>query len=409
MTAAGAIVSPRAARHPADRRLAALAWTSALLAAAALIAATGYTSRDPDSTVYAGIAARLSAQPPGTWIAPQWWGHWGFEGPFREHPAGILVIPAMLARAGYPAPQAAYAVNAAFQVLSLVLIGALAAAVLPGREARALTWMLQLVLIAFVFRIRANQEYAVLAGLLLALYATERSRARPAWAWVTAVGFAGVLLVKGIFGLMVPALCAVWLLTREIGGPDRRFAGQARTWLALAATLAVLPLVTVAYEVLYQRATGQSFLAFYTGPRLDAGAVAADLWLRWPIHAVWYVGRLIWYAMPWSPFALGVGWLWLRGRMRPDARDAGALLFALGASALVVAAFAAADRRADRFIFPAYFAAGAAGAVAAVRWSPRLSRLVDRLDRPWVPAAFWVALFLLRLLSGTHLPRLAIR
>jgi hypothetical protein len=32
--------------------------------------------------------------------------------------------------------------------------------------------------------------------------------------------------------------------------------------------------------------------------------------------------------------------------------------------------------------------------------------VADALDRPWVPAAFFVALFLLRLLTGSHLPRL---
>ena len=401
-----AAVRPGAA---SARRIAGLAWFAAVAAAMALIAATGYTSRDPDSTVYAGIAARLSAEPPASWIAPEWWGHWGFQGPFREHPAGILLLPAALGRLGYPAPQAAYAVNACFQAVSLVLLGALAATVVSGREARALTWMLQLILIAFVFRIRANQEYAVLAGLLAALYATERSRERPVWAWLTAASFAWVLLVKGIFGLMVPAVCAVWLLARGARAAGAAAVASRRAWLALAATLVVLPAVTAGYEMLYQRVTGQSFLAFYAGPRLDAGAVASDLWLRWPVNLVWYAGRLIWYALPWSPFAIVVAWLWLKGRIRPDARAAGALPFALGASALIVAAFAAADRRADRFIFPAYFCLGAAGAIGAIRWSPRLSRLVERLDRPWVPAALWIGLFLLRLASGPHLPRLMLR
>lgn len=408
MTTTRASAATPAARS--DARTAALAWTAAVVAAMALIAATGYTSRDPDSTVYAGIAARLSSEPLASWIAPDWWGHWGFEGPFREHPVGILLLPAALGRLGYPPPQAAYAVNACFQALSLVLVGALAATVVPRREARALTWMLQLILIAFVFRIRANQEYAVLAGLLVAVYASERSRGQPAWAWLTAAAFAWVLLVKGIFGLMVPALCALWLLARSAGRRGTESGVPRSAWLALAATLLVLPVLAAGYETLYRKATGESFLAFYTGPRLDAGAVAADVWVRWPVNVVWYTGRLIWYSMPWSPFAIGVVALWLARRGRPaSAAAAEGLLFAACASALLVAAFAAADRRADRFIFPAYFCFGAAGAVAAIRWSPRLSRLVERLDRPWVPAAFWIGLFLLRLASGPHLPRLMLR
>jgi hypothetical protein len=67
--------------------------------------------------------------------------------------------------------------------------------------------------------------------------------------------------------------------------------------------------------------------------------------------------------------------------------------------------FSFSDRKADRFIFPAYYFMAAAGGVAAIRYSPLLSRIVDRLDRPWVPAAFWIVLFLLRLVTGSHLPQ----
>ncbi len=81
--------------------------------------------------------------------------------------------------------------------------------------------------IAFVFRVRANQEYAVLAGVLLALFATERSRARPVWAWLTALGFAWALLVKGVFGFLVPIACGVWLVAAEWS--DRASAGAGRS------------------------------------------------------------------------------------------------------------------------------------------------------------------------------------
>lgn len=397
-----------------------LLWSIALLAAVALIALTGYTSRDPDSTVYAGIAARMSGEPLPRWIAPEWWGNWDNEGLFREHPVGIFLLPALIARLGYPAPQAAYAVNAAFQVATFLLAVLVASTVVRGREARALGWMLQVILIAFVFRIRANQEYAVMAGLLLALYATERSRLRVRWAWLTAASFAWVLLVKGVFGLMVPATCAVWLAARRhersIRREDPRTEGLARaSWVALGTTLLVLPLLTVAYEVLYRQVSGESFLGFYAGPRLDVDAVAERPLARWPYHVLWYTGRLVWYALPWSVFALGALAAYihhLRGgvsarlvaSIEPPARAA--LLFSAVASALLVAGFAFADRKADRFIFPAYFILGAAGAVTALRCWPRLSRLADALDKPWVPAAFFVALFLLRLLTGSHLPRL---
>jgi hypothetical protein len=101
---------------PAHRRTATLAWIAAAVLSFLLIAVVGFTSGDPDSRVYAGISARLAAEPFARWIAPEWWGLWDFTGPFREHPIGILVLPALLGRIGYPAPQAAYAVNGIFQI-----------------------------------------------------------------------------------------------------------------------------------------------------------------------------------------------------------------------------------------------------------------------------------------------------
>jgi hypothetical protein len=394
------------------RIVAVVSWITVLSASATLLALTQYSSRDPDSTVYAGIAARLAQEPVHRWIAPEWWGLWGAKGLFREHPVGIFVLPALLGRLGYPAAQAAYLVNGCFQAASLMLIASLAAAYASRRESRALAWMLQLLLIAFVFRIRANQEFAVLAGIALALYATERSRERVEWAVMTAFAFVWVLLVKGVFGLAVPVMCGVWLAIRGTG--DRR---PTAPWVALGLILLAAPLVTIAYEAMYQRVAGESFLAFYFGPRLDAGSVAEGAFARWPPQVIWYIGRLVWYALPWSVFAIAAGVALIRARRQKsstmhdpsDARATQGLQFAAVSSAILIAAFAVADRRADRFIFPAYFFVGAAGAIAATRWSPRLARAVAVLDRPWVPAAVWFGLFLLRLASGPHLPRLMLR
>ena len=62
--------------------------------------------------------------------------------------------------------------------------------------------------------------------------------------------------------------------------------------------------------------------------------------------------------------------------------------------------FSLSDRRADRYIFPVYYAVGAAGGVAALRASTRLRRLAVALDRPWVPAAVWVVTFAAHLFAG---------
>jgi 4-amino-4-deoxy-L-arabinose transferase-like glycosyltransferase len=406
---------------PEDRRLAALAWIAALAASFLLLALFQFRSGDPDSNVYAGISARLAAEPFVRWIAPEWWGQWDFTGLFREHPIGIFVFPALAGRLGYPPPQAAYAVHGLFQAVSIVLVQLIAVQLVSRRDARALGWIVQLMPIAFVFRIRANQEYAVLAGILLALLATERSRARPAWAWLTALGFAWALLVKGVFGFLVPIACGVWLVAAEWS--DRAGAGAGRSgkngasrrtvpWVALTSVLLVAPILTVTYEWAYRAVTGDSFLAFYTGPRLRPDAVAGGAIDRAGYNIVWYTARLAWYAFPWSVVALAAFGMWVLGvrnrREMVSSADEGAvraLGFATVASFILIVLFSFSDRRADRFIFPAYYFMAAAGGIVAIRSSPALSRVANRLDRPWIPAACWMALFLLRLGTGSHLPQ----
>jgi len=413
--------SPSLYDSPADRRLAAVAWAAALAVSFLLIAILQFRSGDPDSNVYAGISARLAAEPFARWIAPEWWGQWNLAGPFREHPIGIFILPALAGRLGFPPPQAAYAVNGLFQAGSIILVQLIAAHLVSGRDARALGWIVQLMPIAFVFRIRANQEYAVLAGILLALLATERSRLHPAWAWLTALGFAWALLVKGVFGFVVPIACGVWLTVAAWRGDERADGGRVGSgqlrpvapWVALALTLLVGPILTVAYEWAYRHVTNDSFLGFYTGPRLRPDAVAGGAVDRAGYNIVWYTARLAWYAFPWSIVALGAFGTWAAGarsRRRdgvasPDSGAMRGLLFALAASFVLIVLFSFSDRKADRFIFPAYYLVAAAGGAAAIRWSPALSTAVDRLDRPWVPAACWTALFLLRLITGSHLPQ----
>jgi 4-amino-4-deoxy-L-arabinose transferase-like glycosyltransferase len=397
-------------------RTAILAWTGAVVLSVGLVAATQYTTRDPDSRLYAGIAAHLSQQPIDRWIAPEWWGFWGHDALYCEHPVGIFLAPAALARLGFPAEQAAYAVNVLYQAASLCLLVLVARVLVEPEEARALAWLLQLLPIAFVFRIRANQEYALLAGLLLAVYSTERARSRPIWTLGMTAGFCGVLLVKGVFALSVPVTCAVWLVARTGQKSGARSAWPA--WGAIGLMPLVGALCAWGYDAAYLRVTGRSFLAIYRVRQVGPDAMASSAsWWRVPYTAVWYLGRIVWYAFPWSPLAGWIAWraarrgeAWPWARRHREARDPIAspawqgAWFAVVSSLVLTAGFSLAERKADRYLFPVYFILGAAGAIAAMRRFGWLRRLVERLDRPWVPAVFYVVLFLAALLTAGRLP-----
>jgi hypothetical protein len=384
-----------------------MAWVLAMTAGAAALVALDYGARDADSRLYAEIAARMSESPASGWIAPDFPPGWYMEGPYREHPVGIFVPAALLARVGYPAEQAAYAVNVVYQVLTIVLVQRLALALVPGVEARALGWLIQLLPIAFTFRIRANQEQAVVLLLLVALLGTERARSRPRWAALTVAGLVGLMLVKGLLAVFGPALCGLWLLVRRWTGG--RAPGERAAWWGIAMGVLAMAATTVAYEHLYRAATGESFLSVYLGRQLGAAAVAqseAGL-LQKAYNVVWYLGRVIWFPFPWSLTLLAAGWYGLRTRAaglpapRGRAGDARAgALFAVGVTILYVGLFSISDRRADRYIFPVYYAVGAAGAVAALRAWPPFRRLAEKLDRPWVPAAVWSVVFVLHLFAG---------
>jgi 4-amino-4-deoxy-L-arabinose transferase-like glycosyltransferase len=389
----------------------ALAWLAAWVVVAALIGAAGYASRDPDSQLYAALSARLSGEPVQRWIAPEWWGHWNLNGPYVEHPVGMFVVPAALGRLGYPRMQAAYAVNAFYQACAFFLTLQIAAAILPLTQARALGWLLQLMPIAFVFRVRANQEYAVLAGLLFALYSTERARDRPVWTAGMIAGFSSVLLVKGVFAVMVPLVCAIWLVARGHGLGDHL--RRAPAWLGVLLMPLAGALVIWGYESAYRHVTGQSFLEIYRSKQVPEGAfVAGSVLYRAVYTGTWYFTRIVWYGLPWSVPALllavrhGEWWPW-RWTAAPDAdrsRSREGAWFGLVAGLILAAGFSLAHRKADRYIFPVYFLIGAVGAADTLRRVPRLGRLVDRLDRPWVAPAIYVALAILTIVTSGRLP-----
>ena len=391
---------------------AALAWALAWAVTAALIAAVQFTSRDPDSQLYAGISARLVQEPVSQWIAPQWWGFWNTQGPYCEHPVGMFVVPAVLGRLGYPKLQAAYAVNALYQIISFSLITLIAATVTTRRYARALTCLLQLLPIAFVFRVRANQEYAVLAGVLFALYATERARTRPAWAIGMVAGFCAVLLVKGVFAVMVPVTCVIWLIARTASN-SRRFS-DAAAWSAIVAMPIAGALVAWGYESAYVHVTGQSFLEIYRSRQLpDADIVGQSYVMRTAYTASWYLTRVAWYAFPWSLVAVGYGvramaqgeWTPWPPRVADDDGGPQGMWFAIVAAVALTAAFSLAHRKADRYIFPVYFFIAGGGSGAALHRWPRLQRFAAHADRAWLPAALYVVLVVITLVSTGKLPR----
>ena len=388
-------------------------WLGGLLVAATLLVATDFTSSDADSSLYAGLSARLTEEPMSRWIAPEWWGLWprlGFTGYYRDHPIGGFVLPAALARLGVPADQAAYIVGLTAGLVALLLIAEVIRRTTSTADARAALVLLQLMPVAFIFRVRANQEYAMLVCLLTACLGLDWAR-RSLWGFVpVAAALAAALVIKGAFIALTLAGAGLWLIIN----PAR---ARGSTWRAVAVgatAIATTGLVAGAYDQWHASITGQPFWSEYWSVQLSHVEVSTPLsgGSTFLDHAFFYLSRLIWHPAPWS-LALGVAAWRARGAWR-DAwqglteSSRYGLIFVLAYAVLLVVMLSPSSRVAERYVFSATYAIAAAGVVVAFRLVRPLADVLSRLDRsiPGFPAWVWLALVVARLVAGRFMPRL---
>lgn len=389
----------------------ALIWTACLVLVSAVLVATGFTSDDPDSALYADLSARLAAGPPSHWIAPEWWGNWDSEGWFREHPAGVFFLPTLLGAGGLPGVQAAYVIGIAAGLGCLLMMASLVGSLTSRAEGRAALVLLQLMPLASIFRIRANHEYPMLACLLLALLGADAARRSWKWIWITPAALVAALLVKGVFVVLPLIALGYWVLIdpRRTGGPI------VRPIAAVAAGLVAMVATALAYDAAYVRVTGETFWGPYWERQLAPLTLATpgeggDTLLS---HSLFYALRLLWHPAPWSVSLVLA--LWLHRRRlgehwhRWPASVRRGLVFALVTAGTIVVMLIPASRFAERYIFAANYLVAAAGVVVALRTWPRLAAVTAHLDHrvPGFPAVVWLALMAARLLLGPFLPRIS--
>jgi hypothetical protein len=393
----------------------AVVWAACFLIVSSLLVAIRFTSSDGDSNLYAGLSGRLAQEPVSRWVAPEWWGFWPeaeMTGLFREHPAGALIIPAALVRAGVPGEQAAYVVGIGAGLASVLMIGWLVARLVPFDDARATIVLLQLMPVAFLFRIRANHEYLMLVGMLTALVGLERVRTSR-WAVVlVAIGMAGALLVKGVFVVLTITGALLWVLFDPAGG------GRARGRPLMAVIIGVVftVMVAVAYEFWFRAATGEPYWLPYWQRQLGQVEVADPVGgglASLARNIFFYLNRLTWHAAPWTLALIALGWTtrggWIgRWRTLPDGERRG-LLFALAYGVVLVFLLSPSSRVAERYIFSGTYVVAAAGVIAALRLWPAIGARLRELDRriPAMPAFLWLTLMLARLALGPLMPRIS--
>ena len=150
----------------------------------------------------------------------------------------------------------------------------------------------------------------------------------------------------------------------------------------------------------YRTATGgDTFLGYYLPQQLGLAATSTGSFaIQKLTNLAWYGGRLLWFSAPWGVFL--IAWWGMRGRRIGD--RVSEVLFPLLAAALVwPLMFSLSDRHADRYIFPAYYLLGAAGAIVGIKQSPRLRSALGVVDRlfPFEQVTLWALLTLLALVA----------
>lgn len=386
-------------------------WAICFLVVSGLIVATGFASDDPDSALYAAQSARLADEPASRWIAPEWWGNWDHYGLFREHPAGVFLVPTLLAALGVPGVQAAYIVGIAAGLVSVVLIAGLVARLTSVADGRAVLVLLQLMPLAFIFRIRANHEYPMLVCLLVAIVGIEAARRSWRWLWVTPIALCAAVLVKAAF-VAVPLLAIAWWLLLN---PTRAGGSLARPIAALALSAVAIVGMSVGYDVIYTNITGESFWSGYWARQMAPLSIGVQTGDQPGVlhHLGFYALRMLWHPAPWSLLLIAAAW---RTRARwhdawremPTSHRRG-LLFSLAFAATTVLMLAPASRFAERYIFSANYVLAALGIVVGLHHWPGFRATMGRLDDrvPALPALCWTGLILLRLVVGPLLPRIS--
>ena len=379
-----------------DRTRALLVFSLALVLMCLIVNVFPYEYRDSDSLCYSVISQRLASEPIPTWCAPQWWGHGGLQGPFQEHPPGILWLPALLARLGVKPNAAALCANFLYILLSLYFLFRLA-----GRWADSLlgwgaVFGIVLTPVFIQYLIRANQEpplnLAVLAGIYgLARYQDSR---RGGGLFIAALVLA--VLVKGVSVLLLSMLAGLfWLIV----------ARNKKTFVLIVVGHLVILGVVAVFELWYRSVTHQSFWQSYYAIQSARSLAGGFQPLRKVYNLAWYAARVLVFAAPWVYFLL---YEWVAPKKRKIGRLRDPLLrFLVAGSLAVIVFFSLSDRKADRYIFPAYILLALAGLMVFLKARPKVTDWLRRRERrlPVYLGAMLVVLTLIRIFFHSHLYR----
>jgi len=329
-----------------------------------------YEYYDSDSSCYSSLSQKLAYQPIQKWCAPQWWGHGGNQGLFQDHPPGIFWLPAILVRLGVKGPEAALCANFFYILLSLYFIFKLAKFWGDATFGWGAVFGFVLTPIFVQYLVRANQEHPLNLAIVAGIYGLARSRESPGYKILFVGSLVFAVLIKGMSALVLSMLAVVyWLVVLR---------NKKTFFLIVLAHLITLGAIFL-FELWYKGITHSSFLQAYLAFQGGRSIGAVFHPLRRLYSFLWYITRALWFSSPCVLF-LFYG-IWRSKKERPGLFKDPFLRFLLIGALGIVLFFSLSDRKADRYIFPAYLLLVLAGVLVLLRTRPKVADFFIRQER----------------------------
>jgi len=380
---------------PTDRKKSRnlLIFLLALVSYGIIVSVFPFDYHDSDSSCYSRISQELAYEPLSAWCAPQWWGHGGNQGLFRDHPPGLFWLPALLVRAGVKDSRAALCANFIYILLCLYFLFKLAGVLGDSALRWAAVFGFVLTPIFMQYLIRANHEQPLNLAVVAGLYGLSRSSRsfRYKALFVAALIFA--VFIKGFSAVILSILAFLfWLIL-----------SRNRKTVSLIVIAHLILLATVAlFEWWYRGVTQSSFLSVYVAFQGGRTVQAAFLPLHKIYNFLWYAARVLWFSAPWVHF-LFYG-LYKYGKEKLSLIKDTFIQFLLLGSLSIMAFISLSDRKADRYIFPAYLLFSLAGVYVLSKMKPKFLLFFQRQEKrlPWILALGLVVFSFLSIFIDNH-------
>lgn len=330
---------------------------------AAAIVTMKYVPGDGDSRFYIFVARQIADSPLLLKISPQWNGHQGIpKGHFiQDHLVGLPFTASLGATIGIDPGHTLMLINLGFLIGSSIFLYQLLRIFSCRRHSWAILCVMIFFPIAFLYRVRANHEPAVLFFSMMALWATALGvRSNILYLIGIPAALFGLCFVKGFMAaflipLSMSALC--FLLWQK----------QALNWRVIVVSwcgsilfaLLISGMFCYFYEVWYRLATGKDFFSTYWQLQIVSRSLGSDSGLTFPLdkirNVIFYTGCLLWYTFPWSVFFIVNI---TKSRSIRTLSTLQSLLLLTGMAWIATACIS--NRITMRYIFPSYFLCGAA-------------------------------------------------